>query len=330
MRARRGGWGIAAQDLLGRFPGALSIYMLAAHDFEAQAAHDYRNVHVKGRRDLEHFLRVPLAEATILVLGCGYSYPDVALYADVAARVVGIDTLPAFYRDGPCALLKRRREAGVPRQLARRLLFGWKYRRYYRRLRDVSGRQIRHVSYQLCSYDGVRLPFPDGAFDAVVSNAVLEHVADLGALFRELRRVVRPGGIAHHLWHNFHSFSGGHVPEFLSLRHPWGHLRGKYATPTGLYARTPTEIEALFAREFAVVASRQVDAQHRQRGEDGFTLERPELLTAALREELRAYREEELLVKQHLLIGRRRSMGGQGHAEGGIADKPGGQCVSCT
>jgi malonyl-CoA O-methyltransferase len=41
-----------------------------------------------------------------------------------------------------------------------------------------------------------RLPFADGAFDAVVSGLVLEHLHDLDAFFAEARRVLKPGGRA--------------------------------------------------------------------------------------------------------------------------------------
>ena len=40
------------------------------------------------------------------------------------------------------------------------------------------------------------LPFPEGAFDLAVSGLVLEHLEDLPGFFRELRRVLRPGGRA--------------------------------------------------------------------------------------------------------------------------------------
>lgn len=39
-----------------------------------------------------------------------------------------------------------------------------------------------------------RLPFPDGAFDVAASAFVARNLIDLGAVLRELRRVLRPGG----------------------------------------------------------------------------------------------------------------------------------------
>ena len=42
--------------------------------------------------------------------------------------------------------------------------------------------------------DALRLPWPDACFDAAVSTQVYEYVADLDAAFRELRRVLKPGG----------------------------------------------------------------------------------------------------------------------------------------
>lgn len=40
------------------------------------------------------------------------------------------------------------------------------------------------------------LPFADAAFDRVVSGLVLEHLRDLGAFFRKVRRIVKPDGVA--------------------------------------------------------------------------------------------------------------------------------------
>lgn len=44
------------------------------------------------------------------------------------------------------------------------------------------------------SSDSRALPFPGGAFDAVLSMGVLEHVEDPGASLDEIRRVLVPGG----------------------------------------------------------------------------------------------------------------------------------------
>src|SRR5262249_18147726 len=43
------------------------------------------------------------------------------------------------------------------------------------------------------SPDG-RLPFADGSFDAVLSTDTFEHVMDLDLAFREVARVLKPGG----------------------------------------------------------------------------------------------------------------------------------------
>jgi len=42
--------------------------------------------------------------------------------------------------------------------------------------------------------DILRSPFPDAAFDFVVSNEVLEHVPDLPAALRDTARILKPGG----------------------------------------------------------------------------------------------------------------------------------------
>lgn len=48
-------------------------------------------------------------------------------------------------------------------------------------------------------YDGRHLPFADGSFDVVFSSHMLYHVFDEPELFREMRRVLVPGGRSIHL-----------------------------------------------------------------------------------------------------------------------------------
>lgn len=68
-----------------------------------------------------------------------------------------------------------------------------------------------------------RLPYPDAHFDYVYSASVLEHIPDVEAALREIRRVLKPGGVAIHSFGSFHCCDGAHalaIPD-----QPWGHSR---------------------------------------------------------------------------------------------------------
>ena len=49
--------------------------------------------------------------------------------------------------------------------------------------------------YPIPAIDITRSLLPDAAFDFVISNEVLEHVADLDAALRETARILKPGGV---------------------------------------------------------------------------------------------------------------------------------------
>lgn len=53
--------------------------------------------------------------------------------------------------------------------------------------------------FDVMSYDGLSLPFPDAHFDVVMSSNVLEHVQDVRNTLRELTRVLKPGGTMLHV-----------------------------------------------------------------------------------------------------------------------------------
>lgn len=65
---------------------------------------------------------------------------------------------------------------------------------------------------------GERLPFADRSFDIVTANQVIEHVRDTDGMLAELRRVMRPDGLAcistNNLssWHNVVSLALGYQP----------------------------------------------------------------------------------------------------------------------
>jgi ubiquinone/menaquinone biosynthesis C-methylase UbiE len=58
---------------------------------------------------------------------------------------------------------------------------------------NVDSAGVSHqVEVQLV--DAKRMPFPDGTFDAVVSNSIVHHIPDPASFFHEVRRLVKPHG----------------------------------------------------------------------------------------------------------------------------------------
>lgn len=59
--------------------------------------------------------------------------------------------------------------------------------------------------------DAENLSFDDATFDEVYSNGVLHHVPDVGKAFREIRRVLKPGGRFHVIVYNRRSIVYGWI-----------------------------------------------------------------------------------------------------------------------
>jgi SAM-dependent methyltransferase len=74
-----------------------------------------------------------------------------------------------------------------------------------------------------------RMDFDDASFDFVYSLSAFEHLADPAAALAEVKRVLRPGGVAYISVHLYTSHSGSHDPGTFAtprLRPPyWPHLR---------------------------------------------------------------------------------------------------------
>jgi SAM-dependent methyltransferase len=62
-------------------------------------------------------------------------------------------------------------------------------------IRDTVIREFSEHPVSFANNDGKRLPYGDDSFDIVFHNSVIEHVPDIAAFNREVRRVLRPGGI---------------------------------------------------------------------------------------------------------------------------------------
>ncbi len=122
-------------------------------------------------------------EGSILDAGCGGGGMPLSL-AEEAGLVVGIDPVERF----PDAGARLARERGL-------------------------------INLQFVLADGMFLPFTDGAFDLVLSHAVIEHVADAPLYLRECARVLKPRGHVYLSTAPYLSFAGAHLPR-LKLQVP--------------------------------------------------------------------------------------------------------------
>jgi SAM-dependent methyltransferase len=102
---------------------------------------------------------------TVVDLGCGGGLDVLlaALKVGPTGRAVGIDMTPEMIE-------RARANARQP----------------------VQGRVLSNVEFHMASID--RLPMADDSVDCLVSNCVINLAPDKAAVFREMRRVLRPGG----------------------------------------------------------------------------------------------------------------------------------------
>jgi sarcosine/dimethylglycine N-methyltransferase len=118
--------------------------------------------HVMGLAATEQLAQIAGIErgATILDAGSGLGGPSRYLASTYGCRVIGVDLTPSF--------------VAVAQLLAQR-----------------TGLNTL-VSYQIG--DLLALPFPDSCFDAVWTQHVVMNIPDRERVYREFRRVLRPGG----------------------------------------------------------------------------------------------------------------------------------------
>ena len=124
---------------------------------------------------------------------------------------------------------------------------------------DLTPRAIEHTSRRLAALglrstlavgDAEALPFPDGAFDMVYSWGVLHHSPNTPMAFREVFRVLKPGGSAKIMIYHTWSIVGMMLwVRYGLLRfRPWLTLQeiyGQYLESPGTKAYTRRQAKAL-------------------------------------------------------------------------------------
>lgn len=292
---------------------ALDVFLYHRQYAERHAAHDFTNVFGKITRDLSPHGLPGWRGMQVLDLGCGQRMPVSLLVAAGGGRATALDVnyvhpskpLHAFY----CAAQRN----GLKRatwSLARQLLFD---KRYYARLFAHSAldwRALDNVRFVCSDPWSAEYPLPNATYDVIVSNAVLEHVRDVRAYAREVRRLLKPNGLFHGIIHNYYSLSGGHnmrwaypdtdPPDDVP---PWDHLRDN-AFPAHVYLNRlrPEDYRNAFAGELEVLDFSTVNAEHDTGGEEG-----RRFLTRELQRELAQYPLELLCARAWRIICRRRA-----------------------
>jgi SAM-dependent methyltransferase len=199
----------------------------------------------------------------VLDAGCGGGGMPLSL-AEEAGLVVGIDPVERFADAGE----RLARERGL-------------------------------INLQFALADGMFLPFTDGAFDLVLSHAVIEHVSDAPRYLRECARVLKPGGHVYLSTAPYLSFAGAHLPR-LKLQVPL-HLivgrRAAFGTFRFLARHAPWTLREPANENSFIKAARRGEIKHddllekvrvarlrRQIAEAGLTVVREELhVTATVR-----------------------------------------------
>lgn len=154
----------------------------------------------------------------------------------------------------------------------------------------------------LIGADVGRMPLQDCSFDLAISAAAFEHFLDIPAVLAELRRVLRPGGLAWVSIHLFTSPSGGHnlsftefplrtIPKGVDV---WDHLRKRrlpFTVPLNEWRQG--QYLAEFARQFELI------------GHYCALREGEELLTPEIEAELSEYSRDELTTATLVIVARK-------------------------
>lgn len=166
--------------------------------------------------------------------------------------------------------------------------------------------------FPVLEYDGTALPFADASFDVVFSSNVLEHIRDPRPVYKEIARVLRPGGYGVHamptaVWRWWST-----VSHYVELLQRWA-VAAREAVPRGLGR---AEIGRIYGGLLAMARLARGYAFVPRHGEIGNVW--TELWTFSRRRWLRHFREHGLVVLAvrpmglfytgHMVLGKRWSL----------------------
>ena len=184
-------------------------FKLPVHPFNTQADGGMRYSEwqfEKGAQTIAYFLTKFTADGmfngkTVLDVGCGAAGKSLYYITLGARRVVGLDTIESY-----------RGEAS-----------------------DLARRKGLESRFEYVCADAADTGFADAAFDTVIINDAMEHVAKPGAVLRECLRVLAPGGRIYLNFPPYYHPYGAHLSDVIAI--PWVHAFFSEKTMIAAYKR---------------------------------------------------------------------------------------------
>lgn len=275
------------------------FYLLPKY-IKIRARHDYKAFQNLLQRTKPFIYDV--TDINVLDIGCGIRAPFTLLFHSLGARVVGIDVdVPT--RGINFAKYRRILATEGSKRLLMRLIADFYYDGvYYEELQKIADFPLNFEGVDLREMDACQTTFEE-EFDLITSNAVFEHIRNVDAVLKEMKRIMKQNALIHVEIHLFPSLTGGHNilwsnPDtqqvILGKVPPWDHLRKqKYPVDPSLNRLRESDYYELFSKNFEILKwiTEYKEPQH--------------FLTPELNLELSEYSREELLKRSIVVIARK-------------------------
>jgi SAM-dependent methyltransferase len=265
-----------------------------------QARHDY-NAFQNLRQRIKPFI-CDIKNLNVLDVGCGKRAPFTLLFHSLGTRAIGID-VDILARGIDLTKYRRILATRGSTELLRKLVADVYYDKiYYQELQRAADFPLNFDEIDLREMNASQTTFEE-EFDLVVSNAVFEHLKNVGEALQEMKRIMKQNALLHIEIHLFPSLTGGHNvlwsdPEtqqvVLGNMSPWDHLRKqKCPIDPSLNRLREGDYYRLFSEHFAILewVTEYEESEH--------------YLTPELRSELSEYSSEELLKRSIVVIARK-------------------------